>query len=49
MESVAGAVKLMIFIYMAAAAIALVTAWIINLIIFAIQRRKKHAPAPAKR
>jgi hypothetical protein len=41
MESFAGSVKLMLFIYALAAVISFATAWIIKLIFFAIQMQKK--------
>jgi hypothetical protein len=46
MESFAGSVKLMLFIYALAAVISLATAWIIKLIFFAIQMQKKRTAAP---
>jgi len=45
MESIGGSIKLMLFIYLLAAAISLAIAWIIKLIFFAIQKQKKRAAA----
>ena len=45
METFGGAVKLMLFVYAVAAVIALLTAWIIKLIFFLIQRRNGRAAA----
>jgi hypothetical protein len=43
METVGGAVKLMLFVYAVAAVIAFVMAWIIKLIFFVIQKRNGRA------
>ena len=49
MESFGGAVKLMLFVYAVAAVIAFLTAWIIKLIFFVIQKRNGRAePHSAK-
>jgi len=45
METFWGSIQLMFIIYALAAVISLATAWIIKLIFFAIQLRKKRAPA----
>jgi hypothetical protein len=43
MESFGGAVKLMLFVYAVAIVIAFITAWMIKLIFFVIQRRNGRA------
>jgi len=45
MESVWGAVKLMLFIYALAAAISLITAWVIKYIFIVIRMQKSRADA----
>ncbi len=45
METFGGAFKLMLFVYAVAAVIALLTAWIIKLIFFFIQKRNGRAAA----
>jgi hypothetical protein len=45
METFGGAVQLMLFVYAVAAVIAFITAWIIKLIFFVIQRRNGRAAA----
>ena len=46
METFGGSVQLMFIIYALAAVISLATAWIIKLIFFVIQKRKKAAAVP---
>jgi hypothetical protein len=45
MESVVGSIKLMLFVYVLAAAVSLATAWLIKLIFFVIRMQKKRAAA----
>jgi len=45
MESFWGSVKLMLFIYALAAAISLITAWVIKYIFVVIRMQKSHADA----
>ena len=45
MESVGGSIKLMLFVYVLAAAVSFATAWLIKLIFFFIRMQKKRAAA----